>query len=102
MSLRTPNPGDRQIVGSHPVVRTYPETGRKSLYIGSHVQHFEGMSEEESRPLIDFLMALSTRPEFTCRYRWQENALAIWDNRSTQQNAINDYPTETRIMHRIT
>lgn len=102
MSLKMRDPGDRQIVSAHPVVRTHPETGRKSLYIGSHVQHFEDMTEEESRPLIDYLMAHSTRPEFTCRYRWQQNALAIWDNRCTQHNAINDYPTETRIMHRIT
>jgi taurine dioxygenase len=102
MSLKMRDPGDRKIISSHPVVRTHPETGRKSLYIGGHVQHFEDMTEEESRPLIDFLMAHSTRPEFTCRYRWKQNALAIWDNRCTQHNAINDYPTETRIMHRIT
>jgi taurine dioxygenase len=102
MALQMRDPGDRAIISAHPIVRTHPETGRKSLYIGNHVQHFEDMTEDESRPLIDYLMAHSTRPEFTCRYRWQPHSLIMWDNRCTQHNAINDYPTETRIMHRIT
>ncbi len=93
---------DVQTTSVHPLVRTHPETGRKALYIGGHVQHFEDMTEEESRPLIDFLMKHSHRPEFTCRFRWETGSLAFWDNRCTQHFAINDYPAETRIMHRIT
>ena len=72
------------------------------LYIGGHVQHFDGMTDEESEPLIDFLKKHSTRPEFTCRFRWESGTLAFWDNRCTQHFAINDYPAETRIMRRIT
>lgn len=100
--MKTRDPGDFRIVSAHPLVRVHPETGRRALYIGSHVQHFEDMTEEESRPLMDYLMAHCTRPEFTCRLRWRERSLAIWDNRCTQHIAMNDYPTETRIMHRIT
>ena len=102
IGMKVKDPGDVQTTSVHPLVRTHPETGRKALYIGGHVQHFEDMSDEESRPLIDFLMQHSRRPEFTCRFRWQTGSLAFWDNRCTQHFAINDYPAETRIMHRIT
>ncbi len=95
-------PKDVQTTSVHPVVRTHPETGRKSLYIGNHVHYFEGMTEAESQPLIDYLRAHSVRPEFTCRFRWQNGSLAFWDNRCTQHFAINDYPAETRVMHRVT
>ena len=96
------DPGDARLTGAHPLIRTHRETGRRALYIGHHVHNFENMSEAESRPLIDYLMRHSTRPEFTCRFRWQTGSLAIWDNRCTQHYAINDYPSGTRIMHRIT
>ena len=103
IGMKAKDPGeDVQTTSVHPLVRTHPETGRKALYIGGHVQHFEDMTEEESRPLIDFLMQHSRRPEFTCRFRWETGSLAFWDNRCTQHFAINDYPAETRIMHRIT
>ncbi|HET6184604.1 MAG TPA: TauD/TfdA family dioxygenase [Acetobacteraceae bacterium] len=102
-SMRGRDPGEDEPTDAvHPLVRTHPETGRKALYIGAHVVQFEGMTEEESRPLIKFLMSHSTRPEFTCRFRWETGSLAFWDNRCTQHFAINDYPAETRIMHRIT
>ncbi len=95
-------PKDVQTTSVHPVIRTHPETGRKSLYIGNHVHYFEGMTEAESQPLIDYLRAHSVRPEFTCRFPWQNGSLAFWDNRCTQHFAINDYPAETRVMHRVT
>lgn len=95
-------PKDVQTTSTHPLVRTHPETGRKSLYIGNHVHWLEGMTEDESAPLIQFLRDHSARPEFTCRFRWRTGSLAFWDNRCTQHNAINDYPAETRIMHRVT
>jgi taurine dioxygenase len=101
-SMKVKDPGDEQTTSVHPLVRTHPETGRKALYVGGHVQHFEDMTEDESRPLIDFLMQHSRRPEFTCRFRWETGSLAFWDNRCTQHFAINDYPAETRVMHRIT
>ncbi len=96
------DPGDLQTISVHPLLRTHPETGRKALYVGSHVDTFEGMTEAESAPLVDFLMAHSIRPEHTCRFRWAPGSMAIWDNRCTMHFAINDYPPGTRLMHRIT
>ena len=87
----------------HPVVRMHPETGRKALYVSrSHTVRFKGMTEEESRPLIEFLQAHQTRPEFTCRVRWEPGTLTIWDNRCTQHNAVNDYHGQRRRMRRLT
>ncbi|HEX2943225.1 MAG TPA: TauD/TfdA family dioxygenase [Rhodopila sp.] len=100
--MKVKDPGDVQTTSVHPLVRTHPETGRKALYIGGHVQSFEGFTDEESQPLIDFFMKHSIRPEFTCRVRWERGTLTFWDNRCTQHFAVNDYPAETRIMHRIT
>jgi taurine dioxygenase len=87
----------------HPAVRTHPDTGRKALYVSrSHTIRFRDMSEEESRPLIDFLQAHQTRPEFTCRVRWSPGTMTIWDNRCTQHSAVNDYHGQRRRMRRLT
>lgn len=100
--MKVKDPGNVQTTSVHPLVRTHPETGRKALYIGGHVQNFDGMTEEESQPLIDFFMKHSIRPEFCCRVRWANGTLTFWDNRCTQHFAVNDYPAESRVMHRIT
>lgn len=87
----------------HPVVRTHPETGRKGLYLSrSHTIRFKDMTEEESQPIILYLQAHQTRPEFTCRVRWAPNTLTVWDNRCTQHSAVNDYHGQRRRMRRIT
>jgi len=87
----------------HPVVRTHPETGRRSLYVNvAHTARFGGMTEEESRPLLRFLFEHSVRPEFTCRFRWGVGSLALWDNRCAMHNPVNDYHGFTRRMLRIT
>ena len=87
----------------HPVVRTHPDTGRKALYLSrSHTIRFRDMSEEESRPLIDFLQAHQIRPEFTCRVRWSPGTVTVWDNRCTQHCAVNDYHGQRRRMRRLT
>jgi taurine dioxygenase len=87
----------------HPVVRRHPETGRKALFINPvYTLRFAGMSADESAPLLKFLFQHATRPEFTCRFRWSERALALWDNRCTMHFAINDYLGHRRVMHRIT
>jgi taurine dioxygenase len=91
------------LVGAHPVVRTHPETGRKALYVNiGHTTHFEGWTEQESQPLLDYLFAHQVKPEFTCRFRWQRGSLAFWDNRCTQHNPVNDYQGFKRLMHRVT
>jgi taurine dioxygenase len=87
----------------HPVVRTHPETGRKSLYVSTlHTIRFDGFTEEESKPLIDWLANHCTRPEFSCRVRWEPGQLTIWDNRTTLHSAVNDYPGLRREMRRLT
>jgi taurine dioxygenase len=88
---------------AHPVVRVHPETGRRALYVNvAHTVRFDGMTEEESAPLLGFLYRHQIRPEFTCRLRWRPGSLAFWDNRCAQHNAINDYAGHRRVMHRIT
>ena len=62
----------------------------------------EGLSDDEARSMLARLVQHSVHPNFTCRIRWQPHQLVIWDNRCTQHFAINDYPAETRIMHRVT
>jgi taurine dioxygenase len=92
-----------ELVAEHPVVRTHPETGRKALFVNpGHTVRFGGMTEEESRPLLEFLFRHQVRPEHTCRFVWRPGSIALWDNRCAQHNPINDYHGFRRVMHRIT
>ena len=87
----------------HPAVRTHPETGIKALYVNkAHTTHFEDWTEEESKSLLEFLFHHQVREELTCRFRWEKNSLAFWDNRCVQHYPINDYQGFRRIMHRVT
>lgn len=89
--------------GIHPVVRTHPETGRKSLYLNlDHTICFGDMTEAESEPLIAYLANHAVQPEFTCRVRWEKGTFTVWDNRCTLHCALNDYNGRRRVMQRIT
>ena len=91
-----------ETLSAHPVVRTHPETGRKCLFVNhSYTVGFEGWTEEESKPLLDWLMEWGNRPEFTCRFRWRTGSVAFWDNRCTKHIAVDDVHHAKRIMRRI-
>ncbi len=91
------------LAAEHPVVRVHPETGRRALYVNvAHTRRFVGFTDAESAPLLDYLFAHQTRPEFTCRFRWTPGALAFWDNRCAQHHPINDYHGRRRAMRRVT
>ncbi|MSO92504.1 MAG: taurine dioxygenase [Rhodospirillales bacterium] len=86
----------------HPVVRTHPETKRKCLYINrGFATRFSSMTKEESLPLLEFLWQHASRPEFSCRYRWTQDDVGVWDNRCAMHYALNDYSGYRREMHRI-
>ncbi|MEU0558344.1 TauD/TfdA family dioxygenase [Dactylosporangium sp. NPDC006015] len=87
----------------HPVVRVHPETGRKGLFVNpGFTSHIVGVSEAESRGILDLLYAHLTKPEHIVRHRWRPGDVAMWDNRSTAHYANRDYGTAHRVMHRIT
>lgn len=87
----------------HPVVRTHPATGRRSLYVNPmFTQQIVGLSKPESTALLALLYDLSTRPEHTCRVQWEIGTLTVWDNRWLQHYAIDDYADFERLMYRVT
>jgi alpha-ketoglutarate-dependent taurine dioxygenase len=102
MAAKIRDPGDVETEAAHPLVRTHPQTGRKSIYISNHTQTLDGFNDAEAQPILAFLRAHAVEPESTCRFRWEVGSLAIWDNRCTQHRALNDYPGKRRRMHRIT
>ncbi len=100
---RIKNPEAATQEAIHPVVINHPETGRRSLYVNpGFTLGFEGWSDEESKPLLEYLYAHAARPEFTCRFQWKAGSIAFWDNRATWHLAVNDYQGHRRMMHRIT
>jgi taurine dioxygenase len=92
----------QETISLHPVVVTHPESGRKMLYVNhSYTYCFEGMTEAESKPLLDFLLEHGHRPEFTCRFRWETGSVTFWDNRSCKHLAVHDAGPYRRHMRRI-
>lgn len=91
---------DRRV--AHPMVRTHPVTGRKSLYVNSYFTvGIVGMKDEEAWPIPNYLFQHAVKPEFLCRFRWAKGSLTVIDNRCTQHYALNDYPGRRRILHRV-
>ena len=98
---------DRQAIqttsAEHPVVRTHPETGRKGLFVNSHfTASIKGMKPTESAALLSFLYRHIESPDFTCRFRWRANSVAMWDNRCTQHRAVADNRAADRRLERVT
>ncbi len=101
-SMQQQDPGKTKVHSYHPIIRTHPDSEEKALYIGGHAVEIEGMTKEESTPILNYLKSHSTRPEFICRLKWSPGTIAIWDNRCTQHYAVDDYAGFRRRMHRIT
>ena len=88
---------------THPVVRTHPVSGKKSIYVNkAFTRYIVGMPEDQSQALLNKLMHQAWLPDFQCRFRWRENSIAFWDNRAAQHYAAADYWPEKRHMERVT
>lgn len=89
---------------AHPVARTHPATAKKALYVNPHFTlHFEGMTEAESKGMLDYLVEQATLPENVYRHRWQVGDVLMWDNRCTMHYAVRDYEeNDRRYLHRTT
>ena len=95
--------GAKQPSVSHPVIRTHPVTGRKILYVNrGYTTHIQGVPSVEGDAVLGFLFEHLLQPEFQCRWRWQKDDVAIWDNRAVQHYAIGDYGEKARTIHRTT
>ena len=76
----------------HPMVRTHPETNKKILYVNSmYTKKIIDMDKNESDEILQKIFQHQERLDFTCRFKWTENAVAIWDNRSTQHQGLTDF-----------
>ena len=87
----------------HPVIRTHPETGERSIYVNTgFTESINGLSKKESDWLLQHLWDQAARPEYQCRFRWEKNSMAFWDNRACQHYAASDYWPNRREMERVT
>jgi taurine dioxygenase len=87
----------------HPVIRTHPETGKPLIFVNTaFTSHVEGLSERDSRWLLERLYATAADPEVQCRFHWRPGSIAFWDNRVCQHFAASDYYPARRVMERVT
>jgi alpha-ketoglutarate-dependent taurine dioxygenase len=87
----------------HPVVRTHPETGARTLFVNpGFTSHIKELERDESDALLGFLYAHSVKPEFTVRYHWHEGDVGFWDNRATQHAVAGDFGDQHRVIQRVT
>lgn len=88
---------------THPIVRTHPETGQKALYVNTaFTSHINDVPKHESDAILGFLYQHMSNAAFQCRFQWTENAIAMWDNRSTLHHAMWDYYPNVRSGFRVT
>lgn len=86
---------------AHPVIRVHPESGRRALFVSERVRNFAGMTEEESKPILEVLCRHATRHEFVYRHQWRLNDFLMWDNRCTMHLALADFDqSQPRLMLR--
>lgn len=87
---------------THPVVRVHPVSGRKSLFVNAlFTTHIVELSAVESRAVLAMLFEHMVQPEFTCRFRWEPNSIAFWDNRITMHKPVNDHGLQNRVLQRV-
>jgi taurine dioxygenase len=87
----------------HPIVRTHPETGRKALYVNAFFTcRVDWLPEDEGRELLELLCRQASVPEYQCRFHWETDSIAFWDNRAVQHYAASDYWPQKRVMERVT
>jgi taurine dioxygenase len=90
-------------IAEHPVIRTHPVSGRKSIYVNvAFTSHIKGLRQDESTQLLHHLYRQAAIPEYQCRFHWEPNSLALWDNRCVQHYAVSDYWPNRRVMERVT
>lgn len=99
----TGNNAQEVVCLEHPVVRTHPETRRKGLFVNSiFTASIKGMKPKESALLLEFLYRHIDSSEFSCRFRWRPNSVALWDDRCTQHRVCGDNRTANRRLERVT
>jgi len=87
----------------HPLIRTHPVSGRKALFLSeAFLARIVDVTKAESDALLRFLFAHATKPEFTLRWKWQQDDVVFWDNRVTQHYGVADYLPHRRVMNRAT
>ena len=88
---------------SHPIIRIHPETGKKAIYVNKiFTQTIDSVSKDESKAILEFLFQHIAKPAFQCRFKWEENSIAFWDNRCALHHAMWDYYPEVRRGYRVT
>lgn len=97
------NTDEAEILQAHPLVRVHPESGRRGLFISPvYTVGIEGMADDEAAAFLEGLNKHALQEANTCRFRWRDDSVAIWDNRFTQHYALNDYAGKRRHMYRTT
>ncbi len=84
------------------MICAHPVTGRRYVFVSSVLQRFKGLTEAETKPIVDYILALAVRPEYTCRVRWEQGTLTMWANPFVLHTAINDYSGYRRVTYRTT